>query len=107
MTATQTADRTLENALARAEKAAQRPADGKPPHLLHHYETGQSPNQPGLPGVWIRDRIHGSAFVTTFQTQDEASMSAAALNRARPLEAPVVRKLHQQEQNATPAPWTT
>lgn len=86
----------LEPVLKRVEKTAGRPAGAPKPQMLHHYTTGQSPNESELPAVWLQDQIHGNIFVATFQADDEASMSAAALNRARPFEAPIVRKLHEQ-----------
>ena len=38
-----------------------------------------------------------SLFITSFPSNQEASMSAAARGRARPFEAPILRKLSQQE----------
>ena len=98
---------TLQRETDRIESIANLPSGSRGTKILHHYATGhyatghyatgQSPVNPELHGVWLHTMSQESLFITSFPSNQEASMSAAALNRARPFEAPILRKLSQQE----------
>ena len=82
----------------RPDRKHRQPAPRLPQNKnLHHYATGQSPVNPELHGVRPHTMSQESLFITSFPSSQEASMSAAARGRARPFEAPILRKLSQQE----------
>ena len=88
---------TLQRETGRIESIANLPPGSPGTKILHHYATGQSPVNPELHGVWLHTMSQESLFITSFPSNQEASMSAAARGRARPFEAPILRKLSQQE----------
>ena len=82
---------TLLNEIDRIESAADRPSGTPGPKDRHHYYVGQSPENPDLNGIWLHTMLRKNIYVADFRTHREASMSAAALNRARPFEGPILR----------------